>query len=126
MKKYDKALKAADKKMRQIFSEQSVAAFRQSVKKEMDAWVEAINTDLEEKLKPKIIHINKNIIQQNAKNGRQDPVCRVQIGNKIRYCMEVEIKGPSKLVYRPDKPLTCGAKLWIETMADVELIGEKK
>jgi hypothetical protein len=28
---------------------------------------------------------------------------------------EVEILGSSKLVYRPDKPLSCGAKVWIET-----------
>ena len=69
----------------------------------------------------KIIHINKNIIQQNAKHGRKEPVCRVQEGKKTRYAMEVEIKGPSRLVYRPDDPLACGAKLWIETWADVEL-----
>ncbi len=72
----------------------------------------------------KIIHINRNIIQQNEKNGRSNPVCRVEEKGKVRYCMEVNIKGPSKMVYRPDKPRPCGAKLWIETDADVELIGE--
>lgn len=73
----------------------------------------------------KIIHINKNIIQQNAKNGTKNPVCRVQEGKTVRYCMEVHINGPSKMVYSPDKPLKCGAKLWIETEADVELIDEE-
>lgn len=34
-------------------------------------------------------------------------------------CFEVEIKGPSKMVYSPDKPLSCGARLWIETDAEV-------
>lgn len=72
-----------------------------------------------------IIHINRNIIQQNAKNGERKPVCRVQKGKEVRYCMEVEIKGPSRMVYRPDNPRPCGAKLWIETDSDVELIGEK-
>ena len=38
--------------------------------------------------------------------------------------MEVHIDGPSKMIYSPDKPLKCGAKLWIETEADVQLIGE--
>lgn len=73
----------------------------------------------------KIIHINRNVIQRNEKNGRSEPVVRVEEKGVVRYCMEVNIKGPSKMVYRPDKPRTCGAKLWIETEAEVELIGEK-
>lgn len=73
----------------------------------------------------KIIHINRNIIQRNEKNGRSEAVCRVEEKGKVRYCMEVMINGPSRMVYRPDKPRPCGAKLWIETDADVELIGEK-
>ena len=32
------------------------------------------------------------------------------------------IKGDSKVVYRPDKPLSCGAKVWIETEGEVEVI----
>jgi hypothetical protein len=72
-----------------------------------------------------IIHINRNIIQKNAKQKESKPVCRVQKGNDVRYCMEVNIKGPSRMVYRPDNPRPCGAKLWIETDSDVELIGEK-
>jgi hypothetical protein len=73
----------------------------------------------------KIIHINRNIIQANAKHGRTDPVCRVEENGVVRYCMEVEIKGPSRMVYRPKKPRPCGAKLWIETDSAVELIGER-
>ena len=73
----------------------------------------------------KIIHINRNIIQQNNKRGEQKPVCRVEENGKVVYCMEVDIKGPSRMVYRPDKPRPCGAKLWIETDAEVELIGIK-
>jgi hypothetical protein len=73
----------------------------------------------------KIIHINKNIIQQNSKRDTKEPVCRVQEGHSVRYCMEVHIHGPSKMVYSPDKPLSCGAKLWIETEADITLVGEK-
>ena len=73
----------------------------------------------------KIIHINRNTIQQNAKRGETNPVCRVEEDDVVRYCMEVDIKGPSRMVYRPDTPRPCGAKLWIETSSDVELIGEK-
>jgi hypothetical protein len=73
----------------------------------------------------KIIHINRNIIQRNAKRGEQEPVVRFEENGKVTYCMEVIIKGPSRMVYRPDKPRPCGAKLWIETEADVELVGVK-
>jgi len=73
----------------------------------------------------KIIHINKNIIQQNAKQGESSPVCRVEVDGIVRYCMEVDIKGPSRMVYRPDAPRPCGAKLWIETDSDIEMIGER-
>jgi hypothetical protein len=34
----------------------------------------------------------------------------------------VAIHGSSKVVYSPDKPLSCGARVWIETQADVEVI----
>lgn len=74
----------------------------------------------------KIIHINRNVIQQNEKNGRKEPIIRVEENGKTRYCMELKINGPSVMVYRPDKPRPCGAKVWLETEADVELIGEKK
>lgn len=73
----------------------------------------------------KIIHINRNIIQYNAKHNMEEPICRVEENGKVQYCMEVIIKGPSRMVYRPDKPRPCGAKLWIETEAEVELLGIK-
>lgn len=73
----------------------------------------------------KIIHINRNIIQSNAKRGSEEPVCRVEENGVVQYCMEVDIRGPSRMVYRPNKPRPCGAKLWIETEADVILIGAK-
>lgn len=71
----------------------------------------------------KIIHINRNIIQANAKHGRADPVVRVEDEHGVIYCMEVEIRGPSRMVYRPYNPRPCGAKLWIETDAPVNIIG---
>ena len=37
------------------------------------------------------------------------------------YGHKVEILGPSKVVYSPDKPLSCGARVWIETEAEVKI-----
>jgi hypothetical protein len=72
----------------------------------------------------KIIHVNNVVIRHNNKFGNRLPACRVQEGKTTRYCKEVIIKGNSRMVYRPEKPLHCGAKLWIETDADVELVNE--
>jgi hypothetical protein len=74
----------------------------------------------------KIIHINRNIIQSNAKHGTSEPVCRVEENGVVQYCHEVFIHGPSHMIYRPEKPRPCGAKLWIETDADVSLVVAKQ
>jgi hypothetical protein len=68
-----------------------------------------------------IIHVNQHIIKRNAKNGTQEPVLTVKQGRKNTYAHSVEILGPSRLVYSPDKPLSCGARVWIETTAPVLL-----
>jgi len=67
----------------------------------------------------KIIHINRNIIQKNEKRGTRLPVCRIDMDGKTWYGSKIEILGPSEMIYRPEKPRSCGAKLWIETQADV-------
>lgn len=74
----------------------------------------------------KIIHVNQHVIRHNNKYGNTLPACRVQESKsgKARYCSEVVIDGPSRMVYRPNTPLSCGAKLWIETDAAVDLINE--
>jgi hypothetical protein len=69
-----------------------------------------------------IIHVNQHVIKSNAKTGANDPVLTVKTYKENRYAKEVVIKGNSKIVYSPDKPLSCGAKVWIETQAEVELV----
>ena len=68
-----------------------------------------------------IIHVNQHVVKANAKNGKNDPVLTVKDYKSNRYAHTVNIKGESKVVYSPDKPLSCGARVWIETHADVEL-----
>ena len=69
-----------------------------------------------------IIHVNQHAIKANAKNGTNDPVLTVKTYKDNRYAHAVDIKGPSKIVYSPDKPLSCGAHVWIETQAEVEVL----
>jgi len=66
-----------------------------------------------------IIHVNQHVVKANAKNGTTDPVLTVNTYKNNTYAHEVEIKGESKVVYSPDKPLSCGARVWIETQAEV-------
>ena len=67
----------------------------------------------------KRIHINQHKIRRNAKTGEREPVITVKTYKSNDYCHELTITSPCKLIYSPDKPLSCGAKVWIETEGDV-------
>ena len=69
----------------------------------------------------KIVHINQHVIKNNAKTGERKPVITVKTYKSNDYAHEVFVDGPCKIVYSPDKPLSCGAKVWIETIANVSL-----
>ena len=69
----------------------------------------------------KRIHINQHKIRSNKKNGTKEPVITVKTSKSNNYAHEVEIQGPSKVIYSPDKPLPCGARVWIETEEKVVL-----
>jgi len=69
----------------------------------------------------KIIHINQHKIKKNRKTGKKEPVITVKSYKDNTYASEVRILGPSRVIYRPDKPLHCGAHCWVETEAEVEI-----
>ena len=69
----------------------------------------------------KIIHVNMHKIRSNKKNNTDDPVITVKTYKSNNYAHEVDIQGPSKIVYSKDKPLPCGARVWIETEEKVVL-----
>lgn len=72
----------------------------------------------------KRIHVNQNVIRHNNKYDNKLPAIRIEEnGKKAIYCQEVVIPGGSQLVYRPDAPLSCGAKLWLETESELLIIG---
>ena len=68
------------------------------------------------------IHVNQHKIRSNLKNNLKEPVITVKTSKSNTYAHEVKIKGPSKVIYSPDKPLSCGAKVWIETESEVMII----
>jgi hypothetical protein len=72
----------------------------------------------------KKIHINMHEIRSNKRNGTNDPVITVKTYNSNTYGYGVDILGDSKVVYSPDKPLSCGARVWIETDSEVLVDGK--
>ena len=78
----------------------------------------------------KIIHVNQHIIKHNTKHGTDEPVLTVKTYKENNYAHEAIIKTKdvvqlAKVIFRPHKPLSCGARVWIEMETDtteVELI----
>lgn len=59
----------------------------------------------------------------NAKDGGDRPVYTIKSGGKTRYARNVDILGPSRLIY-DGRQLACGARAWIETDSDLFLHDE--
>jgi hypothetical protein len=73
------------------------------------------------------IHVNQHHVRSNKTKGTDLPVITVKQGKKNTYCNEVEILGPSKIIYCGSgnnvKPiLSCGARVVIETESEVNII----
>ena len=69
-----------------------------------------------------IIHVNQHAIRRNIKAETPEPVLTVKTYKSNVYSHEVSIEGASKVVYSPHKPLSCGARVWIETEATVTIL----
>lgn len=74
------------------------------------------------------IHVNQHVIKANAKSEDKQPPITVKTYNDNRYANEVAILGDdgevvATVVYRPEDPLSCGAKVWIETRNEVVVDG---
>jgi len=72
----------------------------------------------------KIIHVNQHNIKAN-KDGSNRPVITCKTYKSNTYAHEVIIYGQdgleaAKVIYSPDKPLSCGAKVWIETNNEIK------
>ena len=72
----------------------------------------------------KYIHINQHKIKSNHKHNKREPVITVKTYKSNTYGHQVHILGECKVVYSPDKPLSCGARVWIETESEVNVINE--
>lgn len=69
----------------------------------------------------KRIHVNQHVIRGNKKSGTDDPPLRVKSSAGNFPAHRIQIDGESAVVYSPDAPLACGARVWIETRAPVTI-----
>jgi len=60
-----------------------------------------------------IIHVNRHRIRNNKKNNKNEPVFTIKTYKGNTYAHKVLINGPCELVYKPEKPLSCGAVAYI-------------
>jgi hypothetical protein len=65
------------------------------------------------------VHVNQHVIRANAKQGKNDPVFTIKSKGKNTYAHSVKVVGEMELIYSPNKPLSCGAKVWIETKGEI-------
>lgn len=68
-----------------------------------------------------IIHVNQHAIRRNINASDPEPVLTVKTYKSNTYAHSVTINGPSRVVYSPNKPLSCGARVWIETDHEVKV-----
>ena len=68
------------------------------------------------------VHVNQHVIKRNYKTGESEPPLTVKTYKSNSYGSTVEITGPCRVIYRPDKPLSCGARVWIETDHEVKVL----
>lgn len=72
-----------------------------------------------------IIHVNQHIVRSNTKNGTDEPCLTVKTYKENRYTSNAIIRDEdgnevARVVYSPHKPLSCGARCWIETQLQVD------
>lgn len=67
----------------------------------------------------KRIHVDRRVLATNAKHGRNDPAWTIQTSKGPIKCSIWSVKGKTK-ASPPGKKLSCGARMWIETTAEVE------
>lgn len=69
----------------------------------------------------KRIHVNQHVVRRCwAKGDISQPAITIQTSKGSLPARHVEINGKSIVVSSPDKPLSCGARIWIETTAEVK------
>tara|TARA_Y100000034_G_C6906157_1_gene420548 strand:- start:529 stop:789 length:261 start_codon:yes stop_codon:yes gene_type:complete len=70
-----------------------------------------------------IIHVNQHKIRKNTKHGTDEPVLTCKTYKENLYAHEAVLRTKegaeiARVIYSPHKPLSCGARVWIEVDTD--------
>lgn len=71
------------------------------------------------------VHVNTHVIKANLKHNRVDPPISVSTYKGTTPCHNAKILCPhcngeaAEVIYSPRKPLSCGARVYIETKGNV-------
>ena len=71
------------------------------------------------------IHVNQHNLRANVKDGGDRPTITCKDYKQNRKGRVVKIHGPSRVVDAEADgitPLPCGARIWIETESEVEIV----
>ena len=77
----------------------------------------------------KRIHVNQHVIKRNSKIDLSHPEAVLNIEPPLTcknskqnvYGFDIQINDHTRVVYSPENPLPCGAKVWIETTEKVTI-----
>lgn len=69
--------------------------------------------------KLKRIHVNQHIIRKNRGASVPEPPITVKLSGRNVRATRIVIDGPAEVIYSPEKPLSCGARVWVETRSVV-------
>jgi hypothetical protein len=67
------------------------------------------------------LHVNRHVLAANRRHGRNDPAVSLQQRGRSTRCRRVRIEGPSEVIHA-DKPLSCGARVYVQTTAPVTIL----
>jgi len=70
------------------------------------------------------IYIDRPVLQRNREFNMNKPAVIVERGAHVIHCMEVELHGPSKIVYDSAANNGDAITVWMETEHPITVIGE--
>lgn len=73
-----------------------------------------------------LIHVNQHVIKANRNHNENNPPLTVKTYKENRRAMRADIVDAfgnvlASVVYEPEKPLSCGAHVWVETELEVRV-----
>jgi hypothetical protein len=70
----------------------------------------------------KRIHVDRHVLARNKKHNENERAITVQTSKGPLKGHRVIIYGTSDVIQNEEQPLSCGARVWVETKSEVEVL----